>query len=318
MSGDKIIPDKYLLSGVRPLGNELGRGAYGKVYTVKYSGRDGGFIYAAKEIHPILTKEKESGKLRESFLRECKHCSELNHPNIVSFKGVYYPAKNQLPALVMELMDDSLTRYVEKKPGSSFERKCSILHDVAQGLGYLHSFDPPIIHRDLSPNNILLKYADVEHVPPVAKIADLGVAKVVKAESKSTQSRLTKAPGTADFMPPEAIVDDPQYDISLDVFSYGGIMLHTINDEWPTPSSLTEYDREKRISKAFTEVERRRKYLDKLRGEAEVLRPLVEACLDNDPDVRPPIKVLALEIVKFKVCTHQISTTATLGLTMKW
>ena len=302
MSSDKVIPDKYVLSGVRSLGNELGRGAYGRVYTVKYSGRDGGSIYAAKEIHSILTEVKDSGKLREDFLRECKHCSELNHPNIVSFKGVFYPAKNQLPVMVMELMDDSLTKYVEKKPGSSFERKCSILYDVAQGLGYLHSFIPPIIHRDLSPNNVLLKHAGVEHVPPVAKIADLGVAKVVKAESKSTKSRLTKTPGTLDFMPPESTVDDPQYDISLDVFSYGGLMLHTINDEWPTPSTLTEYDREKRITKAFTEVERRQKYLDKMRGEAEALRPLVEACLDNDPGLRPPIKVLACEIEKFKVC----------------
>ena len=306
MSSNEVIPEKYVLSGVRSIGNELGRGAYGKVYTVKYGARDGGSIYAAKEIHSILMETgNELGRLKETFLRECRHCSELNHPNIVSFKGVFYPVKNhvknQLPAMVMELMDESLTSYVKTKPGSSFERKASILYDVAQGLGYLHSFGPPIIHRDLSPNNILLKYAGVDHVPPVAKIADLGVARVVNADSKNTKSRLTKAPGTLDFMPPEALDDDPQYDTSLDVFSYGGIMLHTINDEWPTPSNLTEYDRERKVPKAFTEVERRQRYLDKMRGEAEVLRPLVEACLDNDPDRRPPIKDLALRIEKFKV-----------------
>ena len=298
MSSDKVVPDKYVLSGVRSLGQELGKGAYGRVYTVKYSGRDGGSIYAAKEIHTILA-DADSGNVRESFLRECKHCSELNHPNIVSFKGVFYPAKNKLPAMVMELMDESLTKYVEK-PGSTFERKCSILYDVAQGLGYLHSFDPPIIHRDLSPNNVLLKYAG-EHVPPVAKIADLGVAKVVKAESKSTKSRLTQAPGTLDFMPMEALVEDPQYDISLDVFSYGGIMLHTLNGKWPTPAVSIEFDPVTRQVRGLSEVERRQEHLDKMRGEAEVLRPLVEECLDNDPVKRPPIKDLALKIEKFKV-----------------
>ena len=58
----------------------------------------------------------------------------------------------------------------------------------------------PIIHRDLSPNNILLSYDSV------AKISDLGVARVVKAGTKNTKSKLTKAPGTMDFMPPEALV----------------------------------------------------------------------------------------------------------------
>lgn len=300
MSSGKIIPEKHVLSGVRILGNELGRGAYGRVYTVKYDGT----IYAAKEIHEILL-QCDPGKLKENFFRECSHCSKLSHPNIVSFKGVFYPVRNQLPAMVMELMDESLTSYVNTKRGSSFERKASILHDVAKGLCYLHCYDPPIIHRDLSPNNVLLKYAGVDHVPPVAKIADLGVAKLIKADSEKTKSRLTTAPGTQDFMPPEALSDDPRYDTSLDVFSYGGIILHTINDEWPRPSNLTEYDPVTRVPKAFTEVQRRQPYLNKITGEAKVLKPMVEACLDNDPAQRPSIKELALKLEKFKVITRQ-------------
>ena len=296
MSSDKTIPEKYVLSGVRTLGNELGKGAYGRVYTVKYDGS----ICAAKEIHSILIQD-DPGKLRETFLRECSNCSKLSHPNIVNCKGVYYPIRNQLPAMVMELMDESLTSYVKTKPGSSFERKASILYDVANGLDYLHCYNPPIIHRDLSPNNILLKHAGVDHVPPVAKIADLGVAKLIKADSKSTKSRLTQVPGTLHFMPPEALCDDPQYDTTLDVFSYGGIMLHTINDEWPAPTDLTKYDPVTRQVRGFSEVERRQEYLNMMTGEAEMLRPLVEACLDNDPTQRPFVKDLIPKIEKFKV-----------------
>ena len=86
--------------------------------------------------------------------------------------------------------------------------KASILYDVAFGLNYLHSFNPPIIHRDLSPNNILLSRDSI------AKISDLGVAKVVQADSRATQTMLTKAPGTIDFMPPESFGETPQYNIS--------------------------------------------------------------------------------------------------------
>ena len=69
--------------------------------------------------------------------------------------------------------------------------KLSILVDVSRGLWYLHSRNPPIVHRDLSPNNVLLTGQFV------AKISDLGVAKVIEADSKKTK---THAPGMVDFI----------------------------------------------------------------------------------------------------------------------
>ena len=147
-----------------------------------------------------------------------------------------------------------------------------------------------------------MKHTGVDQVPPVAKIADLGVAKVVQADKKATRNQLTKVPGTVDFMPPEALVDNPKYGLSLDVFSYGGIILHTVNQEWPTPKAPTEFDPVTRQIKGLSESQRRKEYLDKLTGEAEQLRPLVEACLDNDPAIRPPITHLSEIIKPLKVC----------------
>ena len=118
-----------------------------------------------------------------------------------------------------------------KRSRVSLKTKSSILHDVGFGLSYLHCRSQPIIHRDLSPNNILLT-CDL-----VAKISDLGVAKVVKADSKMTKSKLTQAPGCVDFMPPEALESCPKYSVSLDIFSYGGIVLHVVNQEWPSPEN---------------------------------------------------------------------------------
>lgn len=185
------------LTNVARLDQELGRGAYGKVFTVKYREK----IYAAKEVHSLLLEmanPEEKRRIKNTCLRECYHCSLLNHPNVVRFIGIYYPQRNSVfPVIVMELMAESLTNYV-KKPNISMKMKATILYEVAFGLNYLHTYNPPIIHRDLSPNNILLSRDSV------AKISDLGVAKVVQAHSKATQTMLTKVPGTADFMPPES------------------------------------------------------------------------------------------------------------------
>ena len=282
---------------------DLGRGAYGRVFKARYRGS----VCAAKEIHAILIEAAytpaERRRLQDSFIHECYHCSKLNHRNIVDFIGIYYPLQQLFPVMIMELMDESLTAYAEK-PGISFERRISILYDVVEGLSYLHSRSPPVIHRDLSPNNILLKHVSLF---PLAKIADLGVAKVVNIESKTSKSYLTKAPGTVDFMPSEAFGNKPKYGTSLDVFSYGGIVLYTINGKWPKPTDLTDFDPVTRQAKAFTEVERRQEHLDNMTGEAEVLKPLVEACLDNDPVKRPSTLQLSEKIKPLKVCLCMVT-----------
>jgi len=275
-----------VLKGITKLDRkELGRGAYGRVYAVKYCG----MICAAKEIHSILVEEVGDVEMRqtvESFMRECRQCSTLRHPNVIQFLGVYYPSVGaggvqRLPVMVMEMMVDSLTSLIDKHHEKiPIHIKFSIVRDVSLGLCYLHNHDPPIVHRDLSPNNILLT---AHHV---AKISDLGVSKVIKADSRKT---MTKAPGTVDFMPPESLTDDPEYGPPMDVFSFAGIVLHTFTQQWPHPSELVQYDRKTRKMVALSEVERRQQYLDKMRGEAEVLRPLVEECLDYDPAVRPTI-----------------------------
>ena len=291
-------------------GEELGRGAYGRVFKAQYRGS----LCAAKEVHPILIQltqmaPEERRRLQAAFQRECDHCSKLNHPNIVHFIGIYHPPQQLFPVMIMELMDESLTTYAERQ-NISFKRRMSVLCDVAEGLSYLHSRNPPVIHRDLSPNNVLLK-----HMPllPVAKIADLGVAKILNFDDQNTKNYQTKVPGTMDFMPPEAFADKPRYDTSLDVFSYGGITLHTVNGQWPRPTALTDFDPTTRQAKAFTEVERRQEHLDKMR-EAEVLRPLVEACLDNDPVKRPSIVELSEKIKPLKVCSCHSVLHATIVL----
>ena len=300
-----IALQNLTLTDVTPLDQELGRGAYGKVFTVKYREK----IYAAKEIHSLLLEvanPEEMRKIKNTFLRECYYCSLLRHPNIVRFVGVYYPDKDSVfPAMMMELMADSLTHYV-KKPNISMKMKASILYDVAFGLNYLHSYNPLMIHRDLSPNNILLSRDSV------AKISDFGVAKVVKADSRATQTMLTKAPGTVDFMPPESFGEMPNYDTSLDVFSYAGIVLHVVNQEWPSPTNQVSINPKTGKSMALSEVQRRQAHLDKMKDGAEVLKPLVKACLHNLPSKRPTIAAVFQLLEPLKVSISLIMLCASI------
>ena len=207
----------------------LGSGSYGLVQTVNYRGS----ICAAKHIHSALLEhvsQQERQRIIENFLHECKCCKAINHPNIVAFYGVHFPAEcpsgygvqDDIPIMIMELLDKSLNGYIMKEKAILLETKQSILFDVATGLNYLHQMNPPMIHRDLTPTNILLKRNPSDSKPWIAKIADLGVAKVIKANGNLKH---TRAPGTPDFMPPEALKEDPYYTTSLDAFSYGGVAL---------------------------------------------------------------------------------------------
>ena len=82
------------------------------------------------------------------------------------------------------------------------------------------------MHHDLTSNNILLTTS------LVAKVYDFGTIKVV---SPLSSDRMTAAPGTPDFMPPEVLQVDPHYGLPLDVFSFGCVVCRVITQQWPTP-----------------------------------------------------------------------------------
>ena len=284
------LQDLYL-TGVRPNGKDIGVGAYGKVFEVECFGT----VYAAKEIHSILVqgvRREEFEATKKAFLIECIQSSSLAHPNIVLFLGVYNPGgQSLLPVLVMERMQESLTSVVEMYPNIPTYVKLSMLLDVSRGLWYLHGHYPSIIHRDLSPNNVLLTNQFV------AKISDLGVAKVIQADSKKTK---TRAPGTVDFMPPEALLETPEYGPPLDVFSYGGVILHVVNQEWPKPLHFVMTDPKTRKRVALSEVERRQEHIDKISGAPADLQSLVKQCLDDDSAARPLISDVSVRMKGMK------------------
>ncbi|XP_065884876.1 uncharacterized protein [Dysidea avara] len=276
--------DRFVLKDVEITNNRLGEGAYGRVFEVQYTGT----TCAAKEIHSIffqVATPHELERIKRSFLEECRIWSTLRHPNIVLFIGVWYRNGDDsgIPVIVMEKMHCSLRFFVETHGTQEikYDIKLSILHDVSKGLWYLHTQNPPIIHRDLTPNNILLG-RQCE-----AKITDLGVAKIMK--DTDSGRKMTKVPGTPHFMPPETLDDKPKYGPTLDIFSYGGVILYTITQQWPEPKAREKHNPYTGRRELVSEVDRRNDYLDKMTGVAIALDPLTRSCLNDSPDERPSI-----------------------------
>ena len=211
--------------------SDFKQGTYGKVIDLDW----GGTLCVGKVLHSIFfAPHTDCAGVREllsKFFKEIKLLSELKHPSIVQFLGLYYRKDSSLPVLVMEKMEYSLTEYLSiLKKGSIREAKAlSILLDVSKGLVYLHE-EIGFAHRDLSSNNILLN-ADMG-----AKIADFGSARILdKPGGWNLYARLTTQPGAVDFMPPESLLEMPDYDVSVDVFSFGCVVIHVCTHTWPTP-----------------------------------------------------------------------------------
>ena len=297
----------FVLSNVRLTGTTIGAGAYGSVEEVAIPGA----ICAAKKIHDFLHDTSQVGqteirKATTQFVRECQLMSTLRHPNIVQFLEVCFFPGSRMPALVMERLLTSLHDLLDPeidpppppdapKPFFPLGLKCSILHNVASGLVFLHEQSPPIIHRDLSARNVLLNSG------MVAKIADLGVARIFPRMRMRAAATMTKAPGAYVYMPPEALEDKPgqkkeeegktsKYDASIDVFSFGVVSIFTLSQTFPCQLLAPTY-REGRRLMGRTELERREHYMRMIYSQLREQHPLLqmmERCLDF-PENRPSI-----------------------------
>ena len=101
-------------------------------------------------------------------------------------------------------------------------------------------------------------------------------------------SRMTETPGTPAYMPPEVMVANPHYDTSVDVFSFGIMMIHTFTAEWPLPSigptRIDPANPDRLIP--VTEAERREEFLQRISPDHPLMY-LIMRCLSNNPQRRP-------------------------------
>ena len=321
--------EEYSLKNVQTNRRQIGNGAYGSVEEVEMDG----VVCVAKRIHPVLVYSNDEGvkRTRERFVQECIIMSQLRHPHIVQFLGVFFPSAedqrrersfsisslsgsyNQLsgpqspppinptglPWLIMEYLPYTLDHILEKRPNIPIHVKVTLLVGIAKGLLYLHN--KGIYHRDLTARNVLITSS------MVAKIADFGVARMFKTSINSMAGALTTLPGNNLYMPPEADQErsggTALYGNTIDIFSFGVIVLFTITQTFPCSLLQSTYPDPDRPGMVLgrTEVERRTKYFDIAEGGSKTdedrrLIKMSQHCLQNDPSSRPKAEVILEEL----------------------
>ncbi len=272
----------------------LGVGSYGKVCKAKYDQ----LPCAAKLLHDTLFQYNVEGtqNLTRRFEQECQFLSTIKHPNIVQYLGTTRDPQFGRPVLLMELMDGSLTKFLERSTGLlSYHIQLNICHNVALALSYLHS--NAIVHRDLSSNNVLLIGEGSR-----AKVTDFGMSKLMDMNPRATP--LTLCPGTSAYMPPEALTTPPHYSSKLDCFSYGVLAIQIVTRKFPNPGDANRYVEDPnyptgRVLVQFPERERRKEDIDSI-SPHHPLRSIFLHCLADREADRPSADELCERVALLK------------------
>ena len=281
----KIYPDEC-----------LGTGAYGAVCKAMCDE----LPCAAKLLHSVLFQFNDPGMpavmhVMRRFQQECELMGRIRHPCIVQYIGTVQDPESRRPILLMELMDESLTKFLERSTAPlAYHLQVNLSYDIALALAYLHSNG--VVHRDLSSNNVLITAGSR------AKVTDFGMLKLLEQNMRMTP--LTKCPGTVAYMPPEALSDEPQYTDKLDCFSLGVLMIQMITRNFPEPTKATvtvcdsKYPTG-RVLVPVPEVERRKKDVD-LVDDRHPIKPISLSCLKDIEKERPSACDICHRLVELK------------------
>ena len=259
--------------------DSLGVGSYGKVCRAKC----GRLHCAAKLLHDTMFEGNDPGTFNftKKFEQECQFLSTIRHPNIVQYICTTRHPTSGRPVLLMELMDENLTHFLERSATISlpYHTQIDICHDVALALAYLHY--NAIIHRDLSSNNVLLIGGGSR-----AKVTDFGMSKFT-----DMNTQMTLCPGTIVYMAPEALKASPQYTYKLDCFSFGVLTIQILTKRFPNPGKADEYVEDQRYPNGrvlvqFPEFERRKEDINLIEQHHPLL-PIIMQCI-QDRDVNRP------------------------------
>lgn len=194
---------------------KLGSGAYKDVYRA-YDTIEG--IEVAWNVVNLSGVPKLE---RQYIVNEVRLLEKLNHSNIISFHGSWVNRELEQVIFVTEILSSgTLKSFINKVQVIRWKIAKRWAIQILKGLEYLHSQDPPIIHRDLKCDNIFINGTSGD-----LRIGDLGLSTVMS--NKGTLSVL----GTPEFMAPD--IYDETYDQQIDIYAFGMCMLEIFTKELP-------------------------------------------------------------------------------------
>lgn len=269
--GDDLLGEGSLLSGRYRIGEQIGRGGMGRVYSGEHVGL--GRPVAVK----VLACAGGGGVVAaRRFAAEGRATAAISHPGIVDVLDSGELADGRLFLVMERLKGQTLAAAFDERAPLPWREACSLLAEVANALAAAHRAG--LIHRDLKPSNIML-CDDGERLRP--KILDFGIAADMSQELDLRMTRPGQLLGTPLYMAPEqvdSLVPTPQ----MDIYALGCVLYHALSGEAP-------FARED----PFALIARKRQApAPSIASERDDLPPalvsLVDRCLTREPAERLP------------------------------
>uniref|UniRef100_M4BA17 Protein kinase domain-containing protein n=1 Tax=Hyaloperonospora arabidopsidis (strain Emoy2) TaxID=559515 RepID=M4BA17_HYAAE len=281
------------------VGRCISKGGFGLVYIGMYKQR-------RVAVKKIMREKCEKLSQIRMFIREIALMGSLKHERIVEFIGVAWDSLRNLSAVTeyMERGDLRDVLHSSKRHGSNADDgltwrglKLTIALHIAEGLAYMHSLSPKVIHRDLKSKNVLLNDAYE------AKLSDFGVSRerqVVGAKG-GLGKFMTPGVGTSFWIAPEVLLGK-DYDEHADIFSFGVVLSELDTDDYPYWNSGTipghgipderRVQEQKILEKVALGSLRPTFYNDCPAG----VLSLAASCLEGRPENRPSASEVVLTI----------------------
>ena len=254
----------------------LGEGAMSKVQLGYYLRKKVAIKYLQHKEEQPLPEADKKGEARGVFLNEYELHSKLDFPTIARVHGLI-GRDTACPAIVMELMEESLFARCKRSPELREHEICSIFSDVASALDYMHSLN--VIHRDISPKNILLSTVNGYLV---AKITDYHNSKATLEGGLREHSNSLHRSGQFKYMAQE-MYDNLPYDESVDMYAFGVVLMELLL----LPEYISIFP-SKRTEEAG-------KLQEKFKADHPFLS-LVNLCITENPSDRPAARVVAVKL----------------------
>jgi serine/threonine protein kinase len=215
-----VLAPGTVVSGVYTIEALIGTGGMGAVYRASDSAR--ARTVALKVIHPNLSSDAE---VRRRFAREARMMRSFSHPNVVSVFD-FIQEENFL-AIVMEHIDgptlsQEVARWDKRMPYSEIR---SIMSAVLEAMEEAHRHG--VVHRDLKPDNILLK---LDARRPEPRVVDFGVAKILEGTTYTVTGAML---GTCRYMAPEQVERPTLLSYPADIYALGVTLFELITGRCP-------------------------------------------------------------------------------------
>eukprot|EP00817_Percolomonadidae_sp_ATCC50343_P001314 CAMPEP_0117419574 /NCGR_PEP_ID=MMETSP0758-20121206/1103_1 /TAXON_ID=63605 /ORGANISM="Percolomonas cosmopolitus, Strain AE-1 (ATCC 50343)" /LENGTH=498 /DNA_ID=CAMNT_0005200709 /DNA_START=482 /DNA_END=1975 /DNA_ORIENTATION=- len=245
------------------LGEHIGHGSFADVYRGQWLGQDVG-------VKRILLSSLKKNNV-SNLPSEMQILQSLSHPNVIRYFHGFI--KDEHLYLVTELCDKGDLRSIlqDKDIEITLAQKLDYCLDVAYGLHYLHTKNPPIIHRDLKAANLLVDEHDE------VKIADFGMSQIM--DIKRTEMTMC---GTAETCAPE-VLSKQIYSYKADIFSFGVIMWEIMTRR-PVYKGLNFYSVVHKVVNDNLRPEILKEDYERI---PEAVLQCMQDCWAKDPSVRP-------------------------------